>query len=82
MDDDTRANAHVLEDWMTPAELASELGVSIETLRKWEHQRIGPPRVKVGQKVLYRRGGVRAWLENKEAEVVRRRQGESEHGAG
>lgn len=67
---------------MKPAELASELGVSIETLRKWEHQRIGPPRVKVGQKVLYRRGGVRTWLENKEVEVVRRRQGESENGAG
>jgi predicted DNA-binding transcriptional regulator AlpA len=42
------------------------LGISTRTLARMEVQRIGPPRIKLGKKVLYRRESVLAWLESKE----------------
>lgn len=56
----------ILADWMTRAELAAELGVSTDTLARWETRRIGPPIVRVGRRVLYRREAVREWLRKQE----------------
>ena len=52
----------MLSDWMTRAELAAELNRTTETLGRWDARRIGPAPTRVGRKVLYRRGTVRAWL--------------------
>ncbi|SFC44453.1 helix-turn-helix domain-containing protein [Tropicimonas isoalkanivorans] len=60
----------LLGGWITRAELAEELAVSIDTLCRWDTRRIGPPSVRAGRKVLYRVESVRAWLreqENKKA---------------
>ena len=56
----------VLDEWMTRSALARELGVSIDTLGRWESRRIGPPSIRVGRKVLYRRETVREWLREQE----------------
>lgn len=58
----------VLSEWLTAAELAAELNVSKDTLQRWQNARIGPPRIKVGGKALYRRDSVREWLRQKEAD--------------
>ena len=59
-------NIPLLEGWLTRAEVAAELGVSTDTLARWETQRSGPPSVKVGRKVLYRADAFRDWLTSRE----------------
>ena len=65
----------LLDAWLSRAELAKELGLSVDTLQRWETRRIGPPCVRVGRKALYRKGAVRDWLRDQEARKmpVRRR---------
>ena len=60
------ASGELLSEWMTRPELASELGLTIDTLARWASRRIGPPCVKAGRKVLYRRESVRDWLRRQE----------------
>jgi transcriptional regulator with XRE-family HTH domain len=44
--------APLLSGWLTRAQVASEIGVSVDTLARWESQGIGPPCVRIGRKVL------------------------------
>lgn len=60
--DGEQAAGGLLDDWMTRDELAAELKLSVDTLSRWETRRIGPPCVRVGRRVLYRRGAVQEWL--------------------
>ena len=61
----------LLQDYMTPAELAAELGVNPRTLERWNNQRVGPPRVRLGRKVLYRRDSVVEWITASETNSLR-----------
>ena len=63
----------LLIDWISRLDLAVELGLSIDTLRRWEAQRFGPPCVRAGRKVYYRRAAVEEWLEEREQATPRRR---------
>ena len=56
----------ILDGWMTRAELAKELGVCVDTLGRWQTMRIGPPCVRTGRRVFYRRDSVLEWLRQKE----------------
>jgi excisionase family DNA binding protein len=56
----------VLAEYMTPEELASELGICKRTLDRWHSGRTGPPRINVGRKPLYRRSAVAEWLRSRE----------------
>lgn len=56
----------LLEGWLNRAELSAELGLAPDTLGRWETQRIGPPCVRLGRKVLYRADAVREWLKAQE----------------
>ena len=56
----------LLNGWMSRAELADELGLCVETLRRWADARRGPKFVRAGRKILYRRSTVLAWLEEQE----------------
>lgn len=60
-------DAALLEGWLDRAALAKELALSIDTLQRWETRRVGPPCVRVGRKVLYRKAAVRDWLRDQEA---------------
>lgn len=62
---------NVLDEWITRAELARQLGVSADTLARWETRRIGPPMVRLGKRPLYRVEAVRQWLRDKEARKAR-----------
>jgi excisionase family DNA binding protein len=56
----------VLAEYLTPDELARELGLCKRTLDRWHAGRYGPPRVTVGRRPLYRRSAVQEWLRSRE----------------
>lgn len=49
-------------DYLTRADLAKQIGVSVLTLAKWAAQGKGPVPVRVGSKIYYRVGAVRDWM--------------------
>ncbi|HVY03855.1 MAG TPA: helix-turn-helix domain-containing protein [Caulobacterales bacterium] len=57
----------LLDGWLTRAEVAAEIGMSIDTLARWESRRVGPPCVRIGRKVLYRAQAFRDWLVARES---------------
>jgi hypothetical protein len=63
----------LLVGWISRLDLAVELGLSIDTLRRWEAKRIGPACARAGRKVYYRRAAVEEWLEEQEQAAPRRK---------
>lgn len=61
----------LLNEWMPRTELAAALGISPDTLARWETRRIGPPCVRLGRKVMYRRGAVQDWMLQQETRKAR-----------
>ena len=45
---------NIFAEWLSEDEAAAALGKSVRTLRKWRHQRIGPPYTFFGKTVRYR----------------------------
>jgi predicted DNA-binding transcriptional regulator AlpA len=56
----------LLDDWLSRADLAKELGVSVDTLSRWETSRTGPICIRLGRRVFYRKNAVREWLRGRE----------------
>lgn len=54
--------AGLLDDYLTPDQLAEELDKSVRTIARWDGLRIGPPKTVIGKKPYYRREAVRKWL--------------------
>ena len=73
MPDPKEKTRTLLAGWISRLNLALELGLSVDTLRRWEAQRTGPPCVRAGRKVYYRRAAVEDWLEEQELAIPRRR---------
>jgi hypothetical protein len=72
------------EGFLTPAGLAGVLGVSLRTLQRWDAARIGPPRRRIGNLVLYPATSLHGWLDATERLPVGRKRGgrgpsDSEH---
>lgn len=55
-----------LEGLMREMEVADALGAKTRTLANWRCARKGPPFVKVGRRVFYRRDALFAWLRARE----------------
>lgn len=49
-------------DYLSSEELACALNISRRTLHRWGRLRKGPPSVKIGRRVYYRRTALDAWL--------------------
>jgi len=62
----------LLSGWISRANLAQELEVTEGTLRRWTLERWGPPCIRAGRKIFYRRSAVIEWLEDQEAADLRR----------
>ena len=63
------ANRVQLEDYIDARTLCEQLAICGRTLDRWHRLRIGPPRVRAGKKILYRKSAVAEWLKNQEAGV-------------
>lgn len=70
--DSSEAAPTLLAKWISRGELARELGVCVDTLGRWEARRTGPPCVRAGRKVLYRRTAVLDWLQAQEMPRAKR----------
>jgi predicted DNA-binding transcriptional regulator AlpA len=57
------------EFWDRP-QTAQLCRVSERTLDRWHLLRIGPPRIKIGNRILYRTDAVLAWLRSHEISNV------------
>lgn len=59
----------IADDLLTFEELAAELNVTPRTIQRWHARRKGPPRIRMGGRIYFRAGAVRAWiLEQEQAE--------------
>jgi excisionase family DNA binding protein len=61
-----------MPELLTLAEVAAELRVPVETLRKWRAQGTGPRAAKIGRHLRYRRAEVDRWLAQREQEALTR----------
>jgi excisionase family DNA binding protein len=51
-----------LREWSGPKDLAEWLDLPVATIYRWRHTGIGPPAVRVGKHLRYRRRDVERWL--------------------
>ena len=51
---------------LSEGDCAALLHTSRRSLQRWRQQGTGPPWIRVGKRVLYRREAVLKWLEDKE----------------
>lgn len=51
------------DELLTPAELAEWLKIPVATLYGWRYRAEGPPSIKVGRHLRYRRSAVDRWLD-------------------
>jgi hypothetical protein len=50
------------EPLWTPIDVATYLGVPVQTLYQWRRRGFGPPGSRVGRHLRYESGAVRAWF--------------------
>lgn len=55
-----------LAGYLLEPAVADAVGVTVNTLRSWNAQRSGPPRVKIGRRIFYRADAFRDWLRSRE----------------
>lgn len=48
---------------LTAQEVAEALRVPLSTIYRWRHSGIGPPALRIGRHLRYRREDVHAWIE-------------------
>lgn len=53
---------HMVKAILTEHDLAEEIGLSLKVIQKWRRLGGGPPYMKLGGSVRYRRSDVEAWL--------------------
>ena len=54
------------DELLPPDSVAALVSISIVTLTRWRRLGTGPRFVKVGRRIVYRRGAVEAWLGSRE----------------
>ena len=68
----------LLADWISREQLARALGLTADTLSRWEARRQGPPCTRIGRKTFYRRAAIQEWIRAQEqAHPVRKSRGRS-----
>lgn len=58
----TNTQSAVTDHLLVDAEVANLIGVKVATLPFWRSRKFGPPHLKIGKLVRYRREDVDRWL--------------------
>lgn len=53
---------HNLASLLNEHDVAHITGLSVASVRRWRLKRLGPPYIKIGAAVRYRRSDLEAWL--------------------
>jgi predicted DNA-binding transcriptional regulator AlpA len=61
----------LLSDFLTEPQFGQLIGRDIRTLRRWHARHEGPPRIKVGRSIFYRKSSVVEWLASHEQRTRR-----------
>jgi predicted DNA-binding transcriptional regulator AlpA len=56
----------LLADWISREQLARALGLTADTLSRWEARRQGPPCTRIGRRTFYRRAAIQEWIRAQE----------------
>lgn len=59
-----RGKSELFDGLITPAELAKELGICVETLKRWHRAGKGPPKLMLGRFPYYSKSTVRDWMQS------------------
>ncbi len=59
------AEVDQLEPLFSPSDVAEYLGVPVKTLYQWRYLGVGPPALRVGRYVRYRRSDVEQWVQQR-----------------
>ncbi|MGO9607341.1 MAG: helix-turn-helix domain-containing protein [Candidatus Binataceae bacterium] len=62
----------LLANYLTASELCAELHISPRTLERWLVKRNGPPRTRLGGRVLFSRTDVAQWLRERSEAAPKR----------
>jgi predicted DNA-binding transcriptional regulator AlpA len=62
----------ITEEYWERKEFAQVMGVDPRSVDTWEVKGIGPPRIKIGKRILYRKSSVMQWLATRETSRNRR----------
>jgi excisionase family DNA binding protein len=57
------------DKWITPQQLADQLGLPLQTIYSWNHDGSGPVRHKFGRCVRYRTRDVEVWTRSKRVDA-------------
>lgn len=63
--------ASLLSEWADRQQLADELGVHVATVIRMDSRGEGPPRQKLGNRILYHRPSVAEWLRERAEKQAR-----------
>ena len=63
-----------IQDLIAETEYAAQRGVSLRTVQRERAQRMGPPYIKLGRKIFYRKEAIEAWLLAQEQHQPRAKQ--------
>lgn len=50
------------EEWLSPSDLARELGIPLQTVYVWRTRRLGPRGHTIGRHVRFSRSAINEWL--------------------
>lgn len=64
--------SNIFDEWILEADAAKEAGESQRTWQRRRQNRTGPPYVKIGARVYYRKEAIREWLLASEVQPLRR----------
>jgi len=59
-----------VRQWLSPEDLAAELGVPLKSIYVWNHKGTGPAVTKLGRHVRYSRKAVDEWLADRTEQPV------------
>jgi predicted DNA-binding transcriptional regulator AlpA len=54
------------DEYLTPDEFSCQYKIPVSTLYRWRYMGTGPPAIRIGRHLRYRRGAVRKWVRERE----------------